>query len=124
MNQQKANELEERLITFATKIISLSSHLPKTPAGKHLANQILRSGTSSAANYGEARSAESDADFIHKLSIVLKELNETLIWLKIIIESNLIKPSQLEVILDENEQLARIVSSSIKTVKKRKPHKK
>jgi four helix bundle protein len=82
--QSKADEIEERLINFAVRIIKLSSSLPKTSAGKHIANQILRSGTSPSPNYGEARGAESQADFVHKLGITLKELNETSIWLKII----------------------------------------
>ena len=75
-SQSKADELEERLIDFAVRIIKLTAGLPKTPAGKHIAGQILRSGTSPAPNYGEARGAESTADFVHKLGIVLKELNE------------------------------------------------
>jgi four helix bundle protein len=75
--QAKAIELEERLIDFAVRIIKLAAGLPKTPVGKHIAGQIVRSGTSPAPNYGEARGAESHADFIHKLRIVLKELNET-----------------------------------------------
>ena len=68
------NDLEERLINFAVRIVNLSASLPKTPAGKHIALQIMRSGTSPAPNYGEARGAESLADFVHKLRIVLKEL--------------------------------------------------
>ena len=83
-DQSKADEIEERLINFAVRIIKLTSALPKTPAGRHVAGQILRSGTSPAPNDGEARGAESSADFVHKLGIVLKELNETLIWLLII----------------------------------------
>jgi four helix bundle protein len=63
--QSKGDELEERLIDFAVRIIKLSARLPKTPAGKHVAGQILRSGTSPAPNYGEARGAESHADFVH-----------------------------------------------------------
>lgn len=82
--QSKANEIEERLINFAVRIIKLTGSLPKTPGGKHIAGQILRSGTSPAPNYGEARGAESNADFLHKLGIVIKELNETSIWLRII----------------------------------------
>jgi len=69
-----ANELEERLVNFAVRIIKLSACLPRTPAGKHVAGQILRSGTSPAPNYGEARGAESRADFVHKMRVVLKEL--------------------------------------------------
>jgi len=117
MNQGKADDLEARLIKFAVRIIRLTSHLPKTPAGNHLARQILRSGTSPAPNYGEARSAESTADFVHKLSIVLKELNETMIWLKILLGTSLMKPSVLKEIVDENDQLARIISASIKTAR-------
>ena len=75
--QSRADELEERLIDFAVRIVNLSSRLPRTPAGKHIAGQIMRAGTSPAPNYGEARGAESHADFVHKLRIVLKELNET-----------------------------------------------
>ena len=63
MDQRKADELEARLIAFAVRIIRLTAHLPETPAGKHLARQILRSGTAPAPNYGESRSAESVADF-------------------------------------------------------------
>ncbi len=82
--KSRADELEERLIEFSVRIINLSANLPKTPAGKHVAGQIMPSGTSPAPNYGEARGAESQADFIHKLRIVLKELNETSIWLRVI----------------------------------------
>ncbi len=113
----KADEIEERLINFAVRIIKLSSNLPKTNAGKHIAGQILRSGTSPAPNYGEARGAESNADFRHKLGIVLKELNETAIWLKMINKSNLVKEDLLIDLIDENNQLAKIMSSSIKTLK-------
>ena len=70
----RADELEERLIDFAVRIVKLSANLPRTSAGRHIAGQILRSGTSPPPNYGEARGAESHADFVHKLRIVLKEL--------------------------------------------------
>src|SRR6266550_7344222 len=94
-SQTRADELQERLIDFAVRIVILSANLPKTPAGKHIAGQILRSGTSPAPNYGEARGAESHADFIHKVRIVLKELNETSIWLRVIERSRLLKPELL-----------------------------
>ena len=74
-SQSQADLLEQRLIEFAVRIIKLSAKLPKTPAGRHVAGQILRSGTSPAPNYGEARGAESSADFTHKVRVVLKELN-------------------------------------------------
>jgi four helix bundle protein len=118
-NQAKltAEELEERLVDFAVRIIKLVANLPKTPAGKHIAGQILRSGTSPAPNYGEARGAESHADFIHKYGVVLKELNETFIWLRIIKRSELLKPELMTDLLDENQQLCRIFTSSLKTAR-------
>jgi len=83
-SQDRAIQLQERLIDFAVRIIKLTSHLPRTSAGKHVARQLLRSGASPAPNYAEARGAESRADFLHKLGVVLKELNETSVWLQII----------------------------------------
>ena len=77
----KGDDIEERLIDFAVRVIKLSTALPKSPAGVHIANQILRSGTAPAAHYAEARGAESKNDFVHKLCICLKELNETRVWL-------------------------------------------
>jgi four helix bundle protein len=115
--QARADELEDRLIDFAVRIIKLSANLPKTPAGKHIAGQILRSGTSPAPNYGEARGAESNADFVHKLGIVLKELNETSIWLRIIERSQLLKREVLLEIIRESGELCRIFTSSLKTAK-------
>ncbi|HEY5885705.1 MAG TPA: four helix bundle protein [Pyrinomonadaceae bacterium] len=64
-SQSRADELEERLVDFAVRVIRLCASLPKTAAGKHISGQILRSGTSPAPNYAEARGAESQADFIH-----------------------------------------------------------
>jgi four helix bundle protein len=117
--QSRANELEERLIDFAVRIVNLSANLPKTPAGKHIAGQILRSGTSPAPNYGEARGAESHADFVHKLRIVLKELNETSIWLRIIDRSQLLRKELIGDIMGENRELCRIFTSSLKTANSR-----
>jgi len=115
--QSKGDELEGRLIDFAVRIIKLSARLPKTPAGKHVAGQILRSGTSLAPNYGEARGAKSHADFVHKLGIVLKELNETSIWLRIIQRSKLLKKELLTDIVAENRELCRIFTASLKTTR-------
>jgi four helix bundle protein len=119
-SQTKADELEERLIKFAVRIIKLSANLPKSPAGRHIAGQILRSGTSPAPNYGEARGAESHADFVHKLGIVLKELNETLIWLRMIERSEILKSELLLGISEENKQLCRLFTSSLKTARANK----
>src|SRR6266545_3093491 len=92
--RSQADLLEERLVDFAVRIVKLSASLPKNAEGRHIAGQMLRPGTSPAPNYGEARGAESLSDFIHKLRIVLKELNEISIWLRMIQRSELIK-SQL-----------------------------
>jgi four helix bundle protein len=115
--QSRADELEERLIEFAVRIVKLSANLPRTPAGKHVAGQILRSGTSPAPNYGEARGAESHADFVHKLRIVLKELNETSIWLRIIERSQMLKKELIAQINRENNELCRIFTASLKTAR-------
>jgi four helix bundle protein len=118
--QTQANALEERLINYAVRIVKLSASLPKTAADRHIAGQILRSGTSPAPNYGEARGAESHADFIHRLRIVLKELNETSIWLRVIERSQLIKSQLLLDIINETNELCRIFATSLKTAKARK----
>jgi len=117
--QSRADELEERLIDFAVRIVKLSARLPKAAAGRHIAGQILRSGTSPAPNYGEARGGESSADFVHKLRIVLKELNETSIWLRIIERSEIVKRELLADIISENSELCRIFTASLKTARQR-----
>ena len=76
----KGDDIQERLIDFAVGIIQLTTKLTESSSEKHVAKQILRSGTSPAPNYAEARSAESSNDFVHKLKVALKELNETKIW--------------------------------------------
>ena len=113
----RADELEERLIDFAVRIVKLSSNLPRTSADRHIAGQILRSGTSPAPNYGEARGAESHADFVHKLRIVLKELNETSIWLRIIERSQLIRKELIRDIVQENTELCRIFAAALKSTR-------
>ena len=116
-SQTLADELEDRLINFAVRIIKLAASLPNTPAGRHIAGQILRAGTSPPPNYGEARGAESRADFIHKIRIVLKELNETSIWLRIIKRSEMLRAEQLTDIMQENGSLCRIFTASLKTMR-------
>jgi len=117
--QSRADDLEERLVRFAVRIIKLAASLPKSPAGKHVAGQIMRSGTSPAPNYGEARGAESHADFVHKVRVVLKELNETSIWLRIIGRSNMLPESLIVDITGENKELCRIFASTLATARRR-----
>jgi four helix bundle protein len=81
---------------------------------------MMRSGTSPAPNYAEARGAESRADFIHKLGIVLKELNETKIWLRMIDKAELIPSAKLTGITNEATELSKIIHSSIKTLRSKK----
>jgi four helix bundle protein len=115
--QSQADALEERLIDFAVRIIRLAACLPRTPAGRHIAGQILRCGTSPAPNYGEARGAESRADFVHKIRVVLKELNETSVWLRIIERSRILNPEQLGDIIQENGDLCKIFAASLRTAR-------
>ena len=79
--------------------------------------QILRSGTAPAANHAEARGAESRADFIHKLGIVHKELNETSVWLRILLRIVAEKTENIVAILAENHELGRIIGASVRTAK-------
>jgi len=117
-------ELEERLIKFAARIITLAELLPHSPIGNHLKGQIVRSGTSPALNYGEAQSAESKNDFIHKMSVCLKELRETFVAIKIIKYSSLIENLNfLEECYTENNELISIFVKSIDTAKKNKSSK-
>ena len=103
-------DLEDRLITFASKIIKQINDLPADRVGNHLGQQLLRSGTSPALNYGEALSAESRKDFIHKLKIVLKELRETLICIKILSKISYLKPDN-EIGKECNELISIFVKS-------------
>ena len=116
----KGDDLEERLIGFAVRIIEVCNALPNKPAAIHIRGQLLRSGTSPAPNYGEVRGAESGKDFVHKLKIVLKELNETRIWLKIAIRAKMIPGNLLFDLLDECDQLCRIIGASIQTARQAK----
>lgn len=111
-------DLEDRLIDFAVRIIRTAESLPKTKTGKHIAGQLVRSGTSPAPNYGEAQGAESRSDFIHKMKLSLKELRETRVWLLIIIKADLITPvSKLAPLIKENDELISIFVASISTAR-------
>ena len=116
----KGDDIEERLINFAVRVVKLCPHLPKTQASQHLAGQLLRSGTAPAAHYAEARGAESTSDFVHKLKICLKELNESRVWLKIIVRSEMLPEAKLQSITTECDELCRIINASIKTIAAKK----
>ncbi|OAV44001.1 four helix bundle protein [Lewinella sp. 4G2] len=109
-------QLETRLVDFAVRIVRLCRSLPNDFAGIHFGKQMLRSGSSPALHYGEARGAESDKDFRHKCSIALKELRETYINLKIVNQSGIYSGAQLLDILDENNQLISIFVKTVRTM--------
>ena len=109
-------DLEERLVNFAVSIIDIIEVLPSTRAGNHIAGQLVRSGTSPAPNYGEAQSAESRKDFVHKMKIALKELRETRVWLQIILKKSFMESAnKVKAVLSECEELIRIFAKSIAT---------
>ena len=108
--------LEERLLEFASAVMDLSEKLPNTRSGNHVAGQILRSGTSPYPNHGEAESAESREDFIHKLKVCLKELRETRRWARLIERKRWAQEDpKLVLVLGESDELIRIFMSSIRT---------
>ncbi len=112
----KPNQLEERLIQFAVDVILLCKSMDKSFATEHLTKQLIRSSTSVALNYGEARSGESTKDFLHKMKISLKELRESHVNMKIQKGAKLItKVDELDRLIDENNQLISIFVASIKT---------
>ena len=115
MNQ---NDLKTRFKKFALRIIKLSENLPNNITGNTIGKQIIRSGTSPGANYRAACLGKSDRDFLNKLKIVEEELDETLYWLELTVESGLVKPNLLDELMKENEELFKIIVSSITTVKK------
>jgi four helix bundle protein len=121
--RQKSREfdLEERLINFSVRVIDVVDALPSTRVGNHIANQLVRSGTSPAANYAEAQGAESRRDFIHKMKLVLKELRESYIWLLIIKRKSLMKSDGLLAqVLSESNELISIFVVSIATAQKKR----
>ena len=118
MNKRKF-DLENRLIDFAIRVSEIVEELPKTKLANQIGNQLIKCGTSTALNYGEAQSAESVNDFIHKMKVVLKELRETNICLKIILRKPLITPiTKLEPVMQENNELISIFVKSIETANK------
>jgi four helix bundle protein len=114
-------ELSDRLWQFAARIAKVVDALPDTRVGRHVAGQIVRSGIAAAPNYDEGRSGESRADFIHKVNVALKELVETRGWLKFIILDELLPAKRIAVLVDECDQLCRILGKSVATAKAAKP---
>ena len=115
-------DLEERLLNYAARVVRLAEKLPRTRAGNHVAKQFLKAGTSPLPNHGEAQAAESPHDFVHKLRICLKELRESLRWLKLIARVPLVRTAadraEVTSMIDETEQLTRIFVASVRTAER------
>ena len=110
-------ELSDRLLDFAVRVGKVVDALPNTRLGRHVAGQLVRCGTSPAANYEEGCAAESRADFVHKLSISLKELRESRSWIRLIIKAGLFPEPKMANLLDGSTQLSKIIAHSIVTAK-------
>lgn len=110
-------ELKERFRQFSLRIIKMVDAMPKTISSNAIAQQIIRSGTSPAANYRAACLAKSDKDFINKLKIVEEEIDETTHWLSIIIDSGMLPKNRVQDLYDESLALGKITSKSIITAK-------
>lgn len=115
--QAEWDALEERLLDFAARTGLVVDALPDTRMGRHVAGQLVRCGTSPAPNYSEGCAPESRADFVHKLGIVLKELRESRVWLRLIVKAKLLPSAKLNDLIDECFQLMNIIAKSIVTAK-------
>ena len=109
---------DEKCLLFATRIVNLCRFLDKEKRGKHIVDQIMRSGMSIGANYAEAECAISESDFLAKIYISLKECNETLYWLRLLKNVNDLEETQFRSIYDDGEELKRMLVSIIKTKRK------
>ncbi|MBL7065876.1 MAG: four helix bundle protein [Anaerolineae bacterium] len=113
-------ELKGRTKQFALRVIRLIEALPRTQTGRVIGNQLLRSATSVAANYRAVCRARSQADFVHKLGIVEEEADESLFWLELVVEANLMPVSRVEELIQEADELTAIFVASRKTARGRK----
>ncbi len=112
-----AQALQIRTKQFAIRIIGAFSDLPKTEASRVIGRQFVRSGTAIAANYRAACRARSQAEFVSKISIVVEETDETLFWLELVMEAQLVSAAKLEQLRSECTELLKIFSSSLTTAK-------
>jgi four helix bundle protein len=114
------DELKERTIQFALRVLKLAAALPRTVSGRTIANQVARSGCSVAANYRSALRGKSRADFINKITIVLEEADETDLWLELIERANLLPAKRLAALRSEADQLTRIFNATRSTARNHK----
>lgn len=111
------DELKERFRKFTIRIVRLVNAMPNTIAGNAIAKQIIRSGTSPAANYSAACLAKSNKDFLNKLKMVEEEIDETAHWLSVIMDAEILPSSKVMDLYNESVELERIIVRSIKTIK-------
>jgi four helix bundle protein len=116
MNQSE--QLRERSKRFALGIIDLFRSLPRTEEARTLGRQLLRSGTSVAANYRAVCRARSKAEFIAKIGVVVEESDETVFWLELLTESHIVPAQRLDNLLAEANELLAIFAASQRTAKK------
>jgi len=112
-------EMKQRLKVFAIRIVKMVNSMPNNIAGNAIARQIIRSGTSPAANYRAACVGKSDKDFLNKLKMCEEELDETAHWLEMIMESELLPKNRLVDLYNENLELVKIIVASIKSMRKK-----
>jgi four helix bundle protein len=117
--QSERKDLSERLLDFAASSIKSTVKLNRTAVGRYIANQLMRASGSAGANYEEACGAESRADFIHKMQLVLKESRESLYWLKLAERAELAPRSDLQPLLNSADELIKIIAKSVITAKGR-----
>src|SRR5258705_7665618 len=115
----KKHDLRLRTRSFALRIVQLYTSLPKTAEAQILGKQLLRSGTSVGAHYHEATRSRSNAEFISKIDAGMQELEETVYWLNLLIDSGIVKKAQVSELCDEADELMAIFVASVKTVKYR-----
>lgn len=118
INSGRKYDLEDRLVDFACRCLEVCDQLPPTRAGQNLEYQLSKSSTAAALNYGEAQAAESTADFIHKMKVVLKEIRESRVNLKIICRKPIVVNDKTDHCLKEANELMAIFMKSIDTAKK------
>ena len=119
ISTSQPEHLRQRTKQFALRVVKLFQALPKSDVARTLGRQVLRSGTSVAANYRASCRARSKAEFIAKLGIVLEEADETAFWLELLMESGVVPKSRLEGLLAETNELVRIFAASRQTAQRR-----
>ena len=113
---RKGNELAERLAKYAGEVLRVAAELPNTKEGRHVRDQLLRSGTAPGAHYAEARGAQSTADFIHKVALAAKEARESVHWLQTSVHARFIQ-REIGALIDEGQQITAILTDSLQTAR-------